>query len=360
MKDGNDRPVAASRRRLVTVSVVQFFASVCIMLRHYAYFLKPQFPLLASALSNVTFSDFFFCCSGFFLHYVNSNKKSVPVGTLLQKRFLRLYPLHLVTTLFYIGILVISAHSGSLGGTRSGWDCVLPTLTLTHAFGTVDRQCLNYPSWFLSALFAMYLLYPPLRLLVKKAGAGVMAALIVLIIVIYEVAYRLGGFPQWTTLTYDLGVLRGIPTFFAGIVIAEMLPAFEKRVSSFQPAYVVFGLSLAGMLAGVEPLIVQIILPVALVALLAGAEAHGAQSFLRRPNLSPVGAWSFPLYLLHAPIAAIVLNLIVVRVLHVQGPLLVVAVIAAAALAIAMAWFMHKLLDVWGPQWWQAMRPSAA
>jgi hypothetical protein len=55
-----------------------------------------------------------------------------------------------------------------------------------------------------------------------------------------------------------------------------------------------------------------------------------------------------------------VLNLIVVRVLHVQGPLLVVAVIAAAALAIAMAWFMHKLLDVWGPQWWQAMRPSAA
>jgi peptidoglycan/LPS O-acetylase OafA/YrhL len=148
-----------NRGRLVTVSVVQFFASVFIMLRHYAFFIKAQFPAVASALSNVTFSDFFFCCSGFFLHYVNVTKNSAEIGPILRKRLFKLYPLHLATTLFYVGILVISAYVGSLGSTRSSWDCVLPTITLTHAFGIVDRQCLNYPSWFLSALFAMYIVY---------------------------------------------------------------------------------------------------------------------------------------------------------------------------------------------------------
>lgn len=349
-----------NRGRLVTVSVVQFFASVFIMLRHYAFFIKAQFPAVASALSNVTFSDFFFCCSGFFLHYVNVTKNSAEIGPILRKRLFKLYPLHLATTLFYVGILVISAYVGSLGSTRSSWDCVLPTITLTHAFGIVDRQCLNYPSWFLSALFAMYIVYQPVRLVIAKAGVGLVAIAIVTIVAAYEIAYRWGGLPQWTTLTYDFGVLRGIPTFLTGIVIAEALPVVSSRVTSFQPAYAVFALALAGMLSGIEPLISQVILPVALVALLAGAEAHGAESFLRLPKLAPLGAWSFPLYLLHVPVAAILMNLLFNRTLHLQGPVVALAAAATAVAAIVAAFATHILLDVWGPKWWRTMRPSAA
>jgi peptidoglycan/LPS O-acetylase OafA/YrhL len=349
-----------NRGRLVTVSVAQFFASVCIMLRHYAFFIKAQFPAAAVALSNVTFSDFFFCCSGFFVHYVNSKKNSAEIGSLLKKRLSKLYPLHVATTLFYVAVLLISAHVGSLGSTRSGWDCVLPTITLTHAFGTVDRQCMNYPSWFLSALFAMYIVYQPVRLVIAKAGIGIVAIAIVVIVAGYEFAYRWGGLPQWTTLTYDYGVLRGIPTFLAGIVIAEMLPAIQSRISSFRPAYAVFVLSLAGMMSGIEPLIVQVILPVALVALLAGAEARGAESFLRRQKMASIGAWSFPLYLLHVPVAAVLMNLLFIRILHVQGTLVVVAALVTALAAIAAAFATHMLLDVWGPKWWNTGRPSPA
>jgi peptidoglycan/LPS O-acetylase OafA/YrhL len=347
-----------TRRRLVTVSVVQFFASVCIMLRHYSYFIKTEFPDLALAMSYVTFSDFFFCCSGFLLHYVNANKESVELGPMLRKRFFKLYPLHLLTTLFYVSILILSAYVGSIGNTRSSWDCVLPTLTLTHAFGTVDRQCLNYPSWFLSALFAMYLVYLPVRMLIAKVGPGWIIAFILLLVTLYEAAYRLGGLPQWTTLTFNFGVLRGIPTFLSGVVIAEMLPTIASRVKSFRPAYAVFILSVAGMMAGIDPLLSQIMLPVALVALLAGAEAYGAESFLRLPKVAQVGAWSFPLYLLHVPVAAVLMNLVIVRILHIEGPMLVPATLVTAAVAIGAAFAAHTVMDVWVPRWRKTLRPS--
>lgn len=347
-----------NRGHLVTVSVVQFFAGVFIMLRHYSFFIKTEFPAVATALSQVTFSDFFFCCSGFFLHYVNARKGSVEMGPLLRKRFAKLYPLHLATTFFYVSILVLSAYVGSIGSTRSGWDCVLPTLTLTHAFGTVDRQCLNYPSWFLSALFAMYLIYLPVRLLIVRIGVAWVAAGIVLIVAFYELAYRWADLPQWTTLTYNFGVLRGIPTFLAGVVIAEILPSIAPRVRNFQPAYAVFVLAVAGMLAGVEPLLVQVVLPVFLVALLAGAEAYGAESFLRGPKLMRVGAWSFPLYLLHVPVAAVVMNLVFLRIFHIQGPLLAVAAVVTALTAVGAAFAVHTLMEVWVPKWRKTLHPS--
>ena len=340
------------------MSVVQFFAGIFIMLRHYSYFIKTEFPALASALSHVTFSDFFFCCSGFLLHYVNAKKGSVEVGPWLRKRFAKLYPLHVATTLFYVAILILSVYVGSIGSTRSSWDCVLPTLTLTHALGTVDRQCLNYPSWFLSALFAMYLIYQPIRLLIARVGVAWVVAGIVLIVALYELAYRWAGLPQWTMLTYNFGVIRGIPTFLAGVIIAEILPSIAPRVRNFRPAYAVFVLSVAGMMAGIEPLLSQIILPVFLVALLAGAEAHGAESFLRGPKVARVGAWSFPLYLLHVPVAAVLMNLVFLRILGVQGPLLAVATVVTALTAIGAAFAAHTLMDVWVPKWRKTLRPS--
>ncbi|MDQ8726273.1 acyltransferase [Bradyrhizobium sp. LHD-71] len=349
-----------NRKRLVTISVVQFFASVCIMVRHYSYFLEPYFPDVATVLGRVTFSDYFFCCSGFLLHYVNLNKDSVAAGPLVKKRFWKLYPLHFATCLFYIAIIVMTERMGGLGGTRSTWECVIPTVTLTHALGTLDQRCMNYPSWFLSALFVMYIAYAPLHFLVRKAGAWTLAVIIIAAVLIYEVAYRLAGLPHWTTLTYDLGVLRGIPTFLAGMLIAECLPAIRDRVTSFLPAYVVFVASLAGMMIGMDPLIPYAVLQVGLVALLAGAELNNANSFLRNPTLTPVGAWSFPLYLLHVPVAAVVMNFLFVRILHVQGGMVVVAMLVTGLVAVTASYVVHKLQDDWGPKWWTTRRFGSA
>jgi peptidoglycan/LPS O-acetylase OafA/YrhL len=340
---------AAATKRLVTVSVVQFFASVCILARHYSFFLEKDFPAVTAALSGITFTDYFFCCSGFFMHYVNARKPDMTVGPLVKKRFIKLYPLHLATTLFYVAILIASAHLSSLGGTRSGWECVLPTITLTHAFGTVDQQCLNYPSWFLSALFALTLAYPAIRWTINKFGAASVLALTVLIVVASEAAYRFGDAPHWSSLTYNFGILRDIPTFLAGILIAEYLPRIAPHIKSFTLGYAAFGAALIGMMTGLDPLICYGILPVTLVALLAGAEANGARSVLRNRRLAAVGGWSFPLYLLHVPIAAVLLNFAAVRFLHLHGWVLVGAALATAAVAIIASWIASHLLDALTP-----------
>ncbi|WP_458760674.1 acyltransferase family protein [Afipia sp. TerB] len=340
---------STARQRLVTVSVVQFFASVFILSRHYSFFLEKDFPSVTAALSGITFTDYFFCCSGFFMHYVNARKPDMTAGPLVKKRFIKLYPLHLATTLFYVAILVASAYAGSLGGTRSGWECVLPTITLTHAFGTVDQQCLNYPSWFLSALFALTLAYPAIRWTIRKAGAASVLALTLLIVVGYEAAYRLSDMQHWSTLTYNFGILRGIPTFLAGVLIAEYLPRIAPHIKSFTLAYIAFATALIGMMTGLDPLICYGILPVALVALLAGAEANGARSILRHRRLAVVGNWSFPLYLLHVPTAAVLLNFVAVRFLHLHGWALVAAALLTAAVAIIASWIASHILDAWTP-----------
>lgn len=339
----------AATQRLVTVSVVQFFASVCILARHYAFFLEKDFPSVTAALSGITFTDYFFCCSGFFMHYVNARKPDMTAGPLVKKRFIKLYPLHLATTLFYVAILIASAYLASLGGTRSGWECVLPTLTLTHAFGTLDHQCLNYPSWFLSALFALTLAYPAIRWAIRTWGAATVLVLTVLIVVGYEAAYRFGDMQHWSTLTYNFGILRGIPTFLAGVLIAEYLPRIAPHVKSFTLAYAAFGAALIGMMTGLDPLICYGILPVALVALLAGAEASGARSVLRHRRLVPVGNWSFPLYLLHVPIAAVFLNFVAVRFFHLHDWALVGAALSTAVIAIVAAWIASHILDALTP-----------
>lgn len=326
------------------------------MARHYSYFLEPHFPDVAAVLSRVTFSDYFFCCSGFLMHYVNMNKDRIAVGPLVKKRFSKLYPLHFATCLFYIAIIVMAERMGGLGGTRSTWECVIPTVTLTHALGTLDQRCMNYPSWFLSALFVMYLAYAPLHHLVRKAGAWTIAAIIVVAVLTYELAYRLGDLPHWTTLTYDYGVLRGIPTFLAGMLIAECLPAMKGRITSFRPAYAVFVASLAGMMIGMDPLVPYAVLQVGLVALLAGAELNNAESFLRSPKLEPVGSWSFPLYLLHVPVAAVAMNFLFIRVLHLQGGMVVAAIVITGLIAVTAAYLVHKLQDDWGPRWWWMAR----
>jgi peptidoglycan/LPS O-acetylase OafA/YrhL len=70
---------------------------------------------------------------------------------------------------------------------------------------------------------------------------------------------------------------------------------------------------------------------------------------LRNRRLAAVGGWSFPLYLLHVPIAAVLLNFAAVRFLHLHGWVLVGAALATAAVAIIASWIASHLLDALTP-----------
>ena len=323
---------------IAALAALQFSASLWIVSRHYSYFLRDDFPQLYTLLSRVTFTDLFFVLSGFFLQYINGDRERMPTVALITRQIGKLYPLHLLTLLFFLSVLAMQALQ--LFGpvqSRSGWECVLPHLTLLHAWGLLEQHCLNYPSWFLSALFAMYLSYPLIHGVIRRFGTGPIIVLLVAITATYEIAHRLGGTPHWTTLTYNFGVLRGIPTFLSGVLIACYLPAFKHRVRSFWPAYGAYGLTLGGMMLAVDPLLSYAILQVALVALVAAAEANGVPGFIRRPQLARLGRYSFPLYLLHVPVATTVMTFLVVRILKLDGFALAGAVIATVAVAVATA-----------------------
>ena len=112
--------------------------------------------------------DFFFLLSGFViaLGYFDRLKVARDVFEFQAKRFLRLYPLHFVTLLVWLGIETskyffeqatgIVANNPAFSSNNS--TAFLANLLLLQNW-TLPDLTFNYPSWAISALFYTYLLY---------------------------------------------------------------------------------------------------------------------------------------------------------------------------------------------------------
>lgn len=121
--------------------------------------------------------DFFFVLSGFVISYAYGNEiiSKATFSTFIQKRFWRLYPLHLLTlfvfcfieTARYVveiylpGTIIRPAFEGS------DYIAFLSNLFLIHAF-TGDINSFNGPSWSISVEFYTYFLFGMISLFLKN------------------------------------------------------------------------------------------------------------------------------------------------------------------------------------------------
>ena len=113
------------------------------------------------------FVDFFFVLSGFVItyNYHNLINTRAELGRFVQKRFTRLYPLLLYTTLVCLFLVVgvgtflpqfVNAKQ-SLGSSLTDTINTLLFLNSTPVFG--DSQGMNYPSWSISSEMFAYLFF---------------------------------------------------------------------------------------------------------------------------------------------------------------------------------------------------------
>lgn len=112
--------------------------------------------------------DFFFVLSGFVIAY-NYLDRITSTSSLIQfqkKRFWRLYPLHIVTLLVFLGIesakFAVEKKSGITAAfpafSVSDGSAFLQQIFLMHAI-VDDGKSFNYPSWSISTEFYTYLLF---------------------------------------------------------------------------------------------------------------------------------------------------------------------------------------------------------
>lgn len=166
--------------------------------------------------------DIFFMLSGFILAYVyEAEFRATPTWrtykNYLWLRIGRLYPLHLVTFLGFLALMLAKQAAGMTISTPDQFDPqgAIASLLLVHSWGTVDRLVWNDASWSISAEFFAYLfLFPLYYWLFQRVSLWLMGVLIVLLWAgMYAIALPLQGSID---LTYNFGILRIIPEFLAG------------------------------------------------------------------------------------------------------------------------------------------------
>ncbi|MBY6241150.1 acyltransferase [Methylosinus sp. Sm6] len=305
--------------RYLVLDSYRFLAASGVVLFHYdidfQLGLATRFPVVANLSCMV---DFFFILSGFVIvqGYRSRLGSAREYGEFLRARWARIYPLHVLTLACYL-LLVAIAHVLRFQPNHpeilalSG----LPAnLLLVQAWGLLDHPSFNVPSWSISAEWFVYLLAPAVFAIVRHVSLAFSLLCALLMATVMIAAQNALGVQDWMELTYRFGMLRALPSFFAGAAIAEAMCNGQLRG---KPSWwTVHALAASALVVLSLDVRRELLLPVfcSLIALAALADAGGAPTLMKSRVLLALGASSYALYMSHVLVS--VPLLIVARRLH--------------------------------------------
>lgn len=349
----------ATGARYVAIDGLRFVAALAIVLHHYASMMEsPFWDGLFS--KNYLFVDFFFAISGFviFHNYAAKLDNVAAYGDFLKNRIARVYPLHLLTFLFY---LLLAATLWRAKADRAFVDpaAILPNLLMVHAWGTTSLTTFNYPSWSISAEWFAYLLFPAVVWLLRRGGALAALGAALAIVGALEVAAFLGVIKPWTTLTFHMGALRAMPTFLVGAALAHALPRLSLPIASFMPAVGLFLAAGLAMFVGLNDRFIVLLLIACLVTAVV-AERNGARGALTGRLAARLGDYSYALYMIHPLIAVLLVNFVGGKMLRLAGtPLILWCFFCAIVPNILAAALIYNSVERPARHWIRHFNPFA-
>ena len=179
--------------------------------------------------------DFFFVLSGFVisLNYINKIKSKDDLFNFQKKRFLRLYPLHILTLFVFILIELIKIFVNNYTSLQSTY---LPFSGFNNYYSLIANFFLlhgwygwsfNLPSWSISTEFYTYLIFGMLTLSFNKK-----LYFFILLIFISLIIFLLNnsGIKFFDNFIYPT---RCIYSFFLGVITFLVYRRFKNFSSSF-------------------------------------------------------------------------------------------------------------------------------
>lgn len=219
-------PAQALEHKYIVLDLFRFIAASLVMVYHLNIGMnlgiERAFP---GILTFKYFVDFFFVLSGFVIaiNYADRLKDGPSYARFLGRRIARIYPLH-VATLLIFAVAGNYALAKGISFDRPeyfSFRWLSENLLLVHAWGFVPHRTFNGPSWSISAEMFVYLLFPLFALLAARLSWVINAVLIVLLVALMATVRTLAGLEPWHIATNQAGMLRAVPTFFAGVLIAR-------------------------------------------------------------------------------------------------------------------------------------------
>ena len=279
-------------------------AAMLVVIYHFLWHAPPEDFIWATRLYRLLpLLDMFFMISGFLIMLRYADKLLTPAayGRFLLRRIARLYPLYLVTLVFFVVVgVAVSLGIVSTGSPeRFDFSVLLHNILLIQAWGTTDALTFNYVAWSLSAEWFCYLLLPLLAIVLRRYGPKGLILLAVACMLALEAAAAADLVPFETWLdTNTWGAYRAFIDFAVGGAVAIIVRDSALTWRSHGPAWAVFGLAITAMLTIWSGYAVFVLLAISLF--LAGlAERNNPDGSRFLSPLHPVAKASFSIYLIH-------------------------------------------------------------
>jgi len=300
------------KMKLLYLESLRGFAAIIVALYHGNLMFSQSFLDIPLINHGYIMVDFFFVLSGFVIAYNYADKMQFgrDIVTFQMKRFLRLYPLHLIIFLLFVGIecakYILENRVGIVANNPAfsvnDWGASINNLFLTHAI-TQDTLTFNDPSWSISAEFYTYLMFACFFYMVQKRywRIGIGLCMIALS------GYILSTYDAFTAMT-GLAVVRCAFGFFIGVVSYLILVRWQGR---YHWMYAMGGLLLVIIIITMCEKIEHGFLPV-MFAMIIGAfyvSRHNIMTqFLAYRPLVFLGTISYGIYMWHVAVWWVISN----------------------------------------------------
>ncbi|CAN5581508.1 acyltransferase [soil metagenome] len=229
-------PRALSRGGVL--DLLRFIAALLIVIYHVAERAPVSLFDLHPALSRgYLATDFFLMLSGFVLARTYGPRvlaQSVGTGEFLKRRLLRIWPPHLVMLALFVAFVLLTRAVGLTAQNPQWfqWNQLLPQIFLMQAWFVPGASGWNMPTWTLSALIVCYAGFPVAwRLTAKVRSPWITLAVgVALFLAVDYVAKAVTGIPAHQ-LPLRFGLVRGVPLFILGMLIARMPTTIAPRTA---------------------------------------------------------------------------------------------------------------------------------
>ncbi|CAN3700429.1 O-acetyltransferase OatA [Microbacterium sp. MM2322] len=293
----------------------------------------------------------FFILSGFVLAWGYKPQQSA--RSFWWHRFARVYPLHLVG----VGLALVAAATLVPEIRADGAAPVVANVLLVNGWVPDWWQAGNPASWSLVCEAFFYLSFPFLIRPLVRASNRTLVVVVVASLVLVALMPQIAAVSPVPLSAASTPLLR-MPEFVIGVSLALLMKNSDWRpvrlALAVPLALAGYALSEAPTLPGtdVHPgLAATVGFFALLVASLADADARSNSTFLARPLWQELGRVSFAFYLVHLLVIASVSSAWPDG--HPQLPWrrAVLLALAAFGIALAIAWVLHKAVEVPAQRW---------
>jgi peptidoglycan/LPS O-acetylase OafA/YrhL len=256
--------------------------------------------------------DFFFVLSGFViaLNYQRKIHTFSDFKVFQYKRFLRLYPLHIIMLMAFVGIEVakylteikLDFVGAERAFSKNNFIAFIANVGLLQNW-TIPSLTFNSPSWSISAEFYTYAVFGLVVMGLRNSKALVIITSVILAIIAGLLLNSVGMEVGNNTIS---GPTRCIYSFFLGVITFNLFDTLKLK-GRFSTSYLSIGLLAISVifviLFGGENTGIVILAPILFsVTVLAIASTQNSTliaGILHNPNLVYLGTISYGIYMIH-------------------------------------------------------------